>query len=362
MRNLGESFTPTMKRKIRGMTEAERREAFNTVNHIPHTRVFKNKRGPKNDNLNKCLQLLEVRSMERGGDCSIRNEQLADLLGVSRRQVKTYILQLENQGFITALYADNPKLTPIHVADPDTFEPIKVNGKFVVHKTVSRRRTFRIIRCHRIIAKNNYEVPHRKVEANCRKFKPFKYDFRPPTETISFDKIPLQEYEKARLGDPAEVNAAILLKNAEYEKSRVDAMMRAYKNGMTIDQMEEKQIIPPVKPVQDLQLEDAFSDLYERMAKIGKYAGPVYDEQVVEMYQHFKSLQEIGNAEGIAILGKEIYVPKHLDAVPDSKAMYFTGKNFADSSRYVSEDDPDFLAKMMIGKTRAWAAKNGVVY
>jgi hypothetical protein len=303
----------SQKRKIRGLSVFQREKAFNTINYVPYDRVHPNKRGIKNNNLNKCLQFIEVRSWERGGDCVFKNKELAKLLGVTFGQVKKYIAKLEKTGFISCLYKDIPREEKI-LNDQN----IEITRKY-------RPRTFRIMRCHRVIAAKGYQTPSPKVDPNCRKNKPFRNDFRPDLDQINFNKIPLKVFQQSRIGSPAERNAEKLRAFGVKKDARMAASLYCSKKLIGIEEGEKRGIIPLFDQEKDgIVLESSFLNLFEEYANINKSPyEPVWDKTVKDMYISYKIKQELGDATGEAILGKHYYINKDIEALPDHKVMYF---------------------------------------
>lgn len=323
------------------MTEFERANAFNTVNYVPFRRVHPNQRGKKNENLNKCLQFLEVRSWERGGDCSFKNEDLSKLIGVSKRQITTYIKQLEEQGFITVLYHDIIKETPIFKLDSLTNQKIKCG----VNK---KRLTHRIIRCHRIIAKNGYKPPKPKVNPNCRKNKPFRNDFRPPIESINFNKIPLQVFEYSRLNNVFSIQNKSLEILGENEKLRYDGMKKCFKMGIGIEEGLKRGIVPPPIDLKEVETPSTFKNLYEQYIFESSDDCPIiYDFNVEQLYFNLKNKALIGDPDGELVLGKQYFTNPDLDVLPDHKVMYFN--NIKSEAKTISFED---ISRLYIEKLR----------
>jgi hypothetical protein len=344
------------KRKIRGLTEVERHVAFNTINYVPYRRVHFNKRGKRNNNLNKCLQLLEVRAWERKGDCVFKNADLAKLIGVSARQITTYIAQLEKQGFITTEYHDGIRHTPIIQRDPETLEMmVDDKGEKVVLTTLKKRLTFRIIRCHRIIAKNGYTVPAVKVNPNSRKNKPFRFDFRPPTETINFDAIPLNVFEYSRLNRPEVIQNSVLEKLGRSEEARIKAMKNCYAIGMGLEEGYKAGMIPSPLSLEEIETPNPFANLYDQYVSEQSDTHPlIYDFEVKDMYKQLKLKAEIGDKEGLDILGTQYYINTDIECLPDEQVMYFNKPELINKSdkNYIDKSDPDWQSRLYIKMLR----------
>jgi len=315
------------RRRIRGMTEMERVLHFRTVVMVDKKVPDYKQKGFKSKSLNKCLKLLEVRSMDRGGDCSFRNSEIAKVLNISTRSVTRHIAELEKQGFISVLYQDVVKMQPIPARDPEAVDLDddrsilkNADGKPVLSNFVKRSRlTYRIIRCHRIIIKNRFKAPMAKVPAQSKAFKPFKFDFRPKGHDGSYlnlNNIDLQVIQKAREPELiANYNMEAFRSNEKRKEALQNLCNKNIPLGQALNMVTEyKPIVYGDNSIKPRSLEEFINhyaaseekniSLDEAFGAPNSLAEPTTED----LYHEYKLKAELNQDDGLSVLGKQFFI------------------------------------------------------
>jgi hypothetical protein len=80
----------------------------------------------------------------------------------------------------------------------------------------------------------------------------------------------------------------------------------------------------------------------------------IYDFEVKDMYKQLKLKAEIGDKEGLDILGTQYYINTDIECLPDEQVMYFNKPELINKSdkNYIDKSDPDWQSRLYIKMLR----------